>query len=135
MYGVKTWSPTRAAHVSSTDRNCMIFFSLFACQTRRGILSASLNKMPFVLQSATLLALSWPCHQCSHLNDLSCNKRRFSLCQSWRDGLAPLSAKGGGTSTLGAAACIVGLVNDNATPQLVYPPPSVVVMRQYFAKK
>jgi hypothetical protein len=26
MYGVKTWSHTRAAHVRSTDGNCMIFF-------------------------------------------------------------------------------------------------------------
>jgi hypothetical protein len=27
MHGVKTWSLTRAAHVRSTDRNCMIFLS------------------------------------------------------------------------------------------------------------
>ena len=58
-----------------------------------------------------------------------------------RDGLAPLSAKGGGTLTSGAAGCIVGLVEDkgqvdhNATPQLAYHPPSIVVTRQYFAEK
>jgi len=63
----------------------------------------SLNKMP-TLQSATLLASSWSCHQCSHSNDLSRNKK------AWRDGLAPLSAKGG-TSTLGAVASDVGLVD------------------------
>jgi hypothetical protein len=27
MSGVKTWSPTRAAHVSFSDGNCMIFRS------------------------------------------------------------------------------------------------------------
>jgi hypothetical protein len=27
MSGVEIWSPTGAAHVSFTDRNCMIFFS------------------------------------------------------------------------------------------------------------
>ena len=38
------------------------------------------------------------------------------MCPAWRDGLAPLSAKGGGTLTLGAAASEVGLVgDDNAT--------------------
>ena len=45
------------------------------------------------LRSDTLLASSWPCHQCSHSNDSSRNKKRCSSCQAWRDGLAPLSAK------------------------------------------
>ncbi len=67
-----------------------------------------------LLRSAILLASSWPCHQCSHSNDLSRNKKRCSSCQAWRDGLAPLSAKGG-ASTSGAAASNVGLVNDDAT--------------------
>jgi hypothetical protein len=62
------------------------------------------------LRSATLLALSWLCHQCSHSNDSIKNKKRCSLCQAWRDGLAPLSAKGG-TSTSRAAASDVGLVD------------------------
>ena len=35
--------------------------------------------------------------------------------QAWRAGLAPLSAKGGGTSTSGAAASDVGLADDDAT--------------------
>jgi hypothetical protein len=65
--------------------------------------------------AATLLALSWPCHRCSHWNDSSRNKKRCSSCQALRDGLAPLSAKGG-TSTLGAAASSdAGLVGDDAT--------------------
>ena len=71
----------------------------------------SLNKMS-TLRSATLLALLWPCHQCSHSNDSSRNKQ---CCSSCRDGLAPLSAKGSGTSTLGAATSDVGLVDDDAT--------------------
>ncbi len=77
-------------------------------------LSPSLNKMP-TLQSATLPALSWLCHRCIHSNDSSKNKKRCSLCRAWRDGLAPLSAKGGGTSTSRAAASDVGLVDDDAT--------------------
>jgi hypothetical protein len=70
-----------------------------------------------LLRSATLLALSWPCHRCSHWNDSSRNKKRCSSCRAWRDGLAPLSAKGGGTSTSGAAASLsdAGLVGDDAT--------------------
>ena len=68
-----------------------------------------------LLQSTTLLASSWPCHQCSHSNDSSRNKKRCSSCRAWRDGLALLSAKGGGTSTSGAAASDVGLVDDDAT--------------------
>ncbi len=64
------------------------------------------------LQSATLLTSLWLCHQCSHSNDSSKNKKRCSLCWAWRDGLAPLSAKGG---TSGAAASNVRLVDDNAT--------------------
>ena len=68
-----------------------------------------------LLQSATLLASSWPCHQCSHLNDSSRIKKHCFSCQTWRDGLATLSAKGGGTSTSGVAASDVGLVNDDAT--------------------
>ena len=68
-----------------------------------------------LLQSTTLLASPWPCHQCSHSNDLSRNKKRCSSCWAWRDGLAPLSAKGSGTLTPGAAASNVGLVDDDAT--------------------
>jgi hypothetical protein len=69
------------------------------------------------LRSDTLLASSWPCHRCSHSNDSSRNKKRCSSCRAWRDGLAPLSAKGGGTSTSGAAASAsdAGLVGDDAT--------------------
>ena len=78
------------------------------------LLSPSLNKMP-TPQSATLLALSWPCHQCSHSNDSSRNKKHCFSCQAWRDGLAPLSAKGCGTSTSRAAASNVGLVGDDNT--------------------
>ena len=79
--------------------------------TRPISLSPSLNEMP-LLRSA----LSWPCHRCSHSNDSNRNKKRCSSCQAWRDGLAPLSAKGGGsTSTSGAAASDVGLVDDDAT--------------------
>jgi hypothetical protein len=73
----------------------------------------SLNEMP-LLQSATLLALSWLCHQCSHSNDSNTNKKCCFLCQALRDGLAPLSAKGG-TSTSGAAASNTGLVNNDAS--------------------
>jgi hypothetical protein len=92
---------------------------LLSCRTRatRHIsLSPSLNKMP-TLQSATLLASTWPCHRCSHLNDSSRNKKRCSLfsCRARRDGPEPLSAKGGGTSTSGAAASGVGLVDNDAT--------------------
>jgi hypothetical protein len=36
------------------------------------------------------------------------------LCQAWRDGLVPLSAKGG-TSTSGVAASDVGLIDDDAS--------------------
>ena len=77
---------------------------------------ASLNKMP-TLQSDTLLALLWPCHRCSHSNDSNRNKKRCSSCRAWRDGLAPLSAKGGGTLTLGEAASAsdVGLIDNNTT--------------------
>jgi hypothetical protein len=39
-------------------------------------------------------------------------KKRCSSCRAWRDGLAPLSAKGG---TSGAAASDVGLVDNDAT--------------------
>ena len=74
------------------------------------------------MRSDTLLALSWLCNRCSHLNDSSRNKKRSSLCQAWRNGLAPLSAKGGGTSAKGggtlpsgAAVSDVGLVSDDAT--------------------
>ena len=67
--------------------------------TRPVSLSPSLEKMPLVVRSAALLALSWPCHQCSHSNDSSRNKKRCSSCRAWRDGLAPLSAKGSGTLT------------------------------------
>ena len=72
-----------------------------------------------LLRSATLLASSWPCHRCSHWNDSNRNKKRCSSCRAWRDGLAPLSAKGDGTSTSGAAASAsdVGLVDDNTTCQ------------------
>jgi hypothetical protein len=62
--------------------------------------------------------LSWLCHQCSHSNDSSKNKKRCSLCQAWRDGLAPLSAKGG-TSTLRAAASNAGLVDAASDVRLV----------------
>jgi hypothetical protein len=48
-------------------------------------------------------------------NDSSRNKKCCSSCRAWRDGLAPLSAKGGGTLTSGAAASDVGLVDDDAT--------------------
>ena len=68
-----------------------------------------------LLRSATLLATSWPYHQCSHSNDSSRNKKHCSSCQAWRDGLAPLSAKGSGTSTLGAATSDVRLVDNDAT--------------------
>jgi hypothetical protein len=68
-----------------------------------------------LLQSATLLASSWLCNRCSHLNDSSRNKKRCFSCQAWRNGLAPLSAKGGGTSTSGGAASDVGLISDDAT--------------------
>ena len=37
------------------------------------------------------------------------------MCQALRDGLAPLSAKGGGTSTSGPVASDVGLIDDDAT--------------------
>jgi hypothetical protein len=67
-----------------------------------------------LLQSATLLASSWLCHQCSHSNDSTKNKKRCFSCQAWRDGLAPLSEKGD-TSTSGAAASDVGLVEDDAS--------------------
>jgi hypothetical protein len=67
-----------------------------------------------LLQFVTLLALSWLCHQCSHLNDSTKNKKCCFLCWAWRDRLAPLSAKGG-TSTPGAAASVVGLVDDDAS--------------------
>ena len=69
-----------------------------------------------LLRSATLLASSWPCQRCSHSNDSSRNKKCCSLCWAWRDGLAPLSAKGGGTSTSGAAASLsnAGLVGNDA---------------------
>ena len=50
-----------------------------------------------------------------HLRVPSRSKRRCSSCRAWRDGLAPLSAKGGGTSTSGAASSDVGLVDDDAT--------------------
>ena len=66
-------------------------------------LSPSLNKMP-TLRSATFLASLWPCHQCSHLNDSSMNKKCCFSCQARKDGLAQLSAKGGSTSTSRAAA-------------------------------
>jgi hypothetical protein len=91
----------------------MIFSSKFACRTRRDSPLPSLNEMP-LLQSATLLALSWLCHQCSHSNYSNTNKKRCFLCQAWRDGLAPLSAKGG-TSTSGEAASDIGLVDDDAS--------------------
>jgi hypothetical protein len=68
-----------------------------------------------LLQSATLLASSWLCNRCSHLNDSSRNKKCCFSCQAWRNGLVPLSAKGGGTSTSGAAASDVGLISDGAT--------------------
>jgi hypothetical protein len=71
----------------------------------------SLNEMP-LLRSATLLATSWRCHQWGHSNDLSKNKRRCSLCQSRRNGLAPLSAKG---DTSGTAVSNAGLVNNDAS--------------------
>ncbi len=50
-----------------------------------------------------------------NLNDSSANKKCCSSCWAWRDGLAPLTAKGGGTSKLGAAASAsdVGLVDDD----------------------
>jgi hypothetical protein len=91
----------------------MIFSSKFACRTRCDSPSPSLNEM-LLLRSATLLASSWLCHQCSHSNDSNTNKKCCFLCQAWRDGLAPLSAKGG-TSTLGAAASNIGLVDDDAS--------------------
>jgi hypothetical protein len=100
------------------DRNCRIFSSQFSGRTRRDLsissLSPFLSKMP-LLQSATLIASSWPCHQCSHSNDSRRNKKRCSSCQAWRDGLAPLRAKGGGTSTSGAGASDVGLINNDTT--------------------
>jgi hypothetical protein len=85
---------------------------------------ASLNKMP---NAAT--AIRYPprlvvaMHRCSHSNDLSRNKKKCCFsCQAWRNGLAPLSAKGGGTSakdggasTSGGAASDVGLVSDDTT--------------------
>jgi hypothetical protein len=37
MNRVKIWSLPRVVHVSSTDRNCMIFLSKFACRTRRDL--------------------------------------------------------------------------------------------------
>jgi hypothetical protein len=37
MNRVKIWSLPRVAHVSSTDRNCMIFLSKFACRTCRDL--------------------------------------------------------------------------------------------------
>ena len=64
-----------------------------------------------LLRSATLLASSWPCNRCSHLNDSSRNKKCCSSCRAWRDGLAPLSAKGGGTSMSGAAASLSDAVD------------------------
>ena len=73
----------------------------------------SLNEMP-MLQSTTLLVSLWLCHQCSHLNDSNRNRKRYSLCKAWRDGLAPLSAKGG-TSMSGAASSDIGFVDDDAT--------------------
>jgi hypothetical protein len=93
----------------------MIFLSKFAskpatCPSPSRIsISPSLNEMP-TLQSATLLTSLCLCHRCSHLNDSIKNEKRCSSCQAWRDGLAPLSAKGG-TSTSKAAASNIGLVN------------------------
>ena len=49
------------------------------------------------------------------MNDSSRNKKCCFSCQAWRNGLVPLSAKGGGTSTSGAAASDVGLISDDAT--------------------
>ena len=86
---------------------------------------ASLNKMPnaaTVIRYPPHLASSWLCNRCTHSNGSSRNKKRCFSCQAWRNGLAPLSAKGGGTSakggstsTSGAAASDVGLVSDDAT--------------------
>ena len=92
--------------------------------TRLISLSPSLNKMP-TPQSTTLLASSWPCHQCSHLNDSSRNKKHCFSCQAWRDGLAPLSAKGGGTSMSRSAVSDVGLIsNDDASCRDENDPPN-----------
>jgi hypothetical protein len=68
-----------------------------------------------LLQSAALLASTWLCHQCSHSNDSSRNKKCCSSCRAWRDGIAPLSAKGSGTLMSGAAASDVRLVGNNDT--------------------
>jgi hypothetical protein len=58
----------------------MIFLSKFASEPAAThpsssciSVSPSLNEMP-TLQSATLLASSWLCHQCSHSNDSIKNK-------------------------------------------------------------
>jgi hypothetical protein len=107
----------------------MIFLSKFAsehaatCPSPSRISgSPSLNEMP-TLQSATLLALSWLRHRCSHSNDSIKNKKRCSSCWAWRDGLAPLSAKGGTLTSRAAASNVrlinaasdIGLVNDSAS--------------------
>ena len=86
---------------------------------------ASLNKMPnaaTVIRYPPHLASSWLCNRCTHSNGSSRNKKRCFSCQAWRNGLAPLSAKGGGTSakgggtsTSGGAASDVGLVSDDTT--------------------
>jgi hypothetical protein len=102
----------------------MIFLSKFAseptttCPSPPCIsVSPSLNEMP-TLQSATLLALSLLCHQCSHSNDSIKYKKCCSLCRAWSDGLGPLSATGG-TSTSRAAASDVGLVDAASDVELV----------------
>ncbi len=96
----------------------MIFSSKFACRTRR-----DLSNLPLALTP------SMKCHYCNPLPSLPHRgsatnvairmtplriKNAASCCQAWRDGLAPLSAKGG-TSTLGAATSNVGLIDDNAS--------------------
>jgi len=80
--------------------------------------------MPLVLRSATLLTSSWPCRQCSHSSDSSRIKKCCSSCRALRDGLAPLSAKGGGMSTSRAAASDVELVDNDATCHNVNGPPN-----------
>jgi hypothetical protein len=111
----------------------MIFSSKFACRTRRDSPLPSLNEM-LLLQSATSLALLWLCHRCSHSNDSNTNKKCCFSCQAWRDGLAPLSAKGG-TLTSGAAASDIGLVDDDASCHDENGPPNNASCGQIFSSR
>ncbi len=69
-----------------------------------------------------------PSIKCQHCDPLPSSPRRghasCSSCRAWRDGLATLSAKGGGTSTSGTASSDVGPVDDDATCRDKNDPPN-----------